>query len=624
VRSAYRTTLRILGIVCCASAFVAFAQSAQLSLGSATTTAAGSVVPLGLSFTPSNTGAAGLQWQLVYSPNSVVNVSATLGSAGAAAGKSLYCNAGLGTYLCLLAGPNTDNIGAGVLATVNVALGPAVSTASVTISSAFGVTSLGDGVAVASTGGTINVVPSGTATPKYLSDLSWTSMTNGWGPVEKDRSNGEQATADGRTLSIRGVTYAKGLGTHAASNVQYSLTAAGSCTAFAADVGVDDETNGFGSAVFQVWADGTKLYDSGLMTGTTAARSVTADITGKSLLSLLVNDSGDGSGSDHADWANARLTCAAVSTPAATTPQTRYLSGLTWSSMTNGWGPVEKDRSNGEQATGDGRTLSIRGVTYAKGLGSHAVSNVQYSLAAADSCTAFGSDIGIDDEANGLGSVVFQVWADGTELYDSGLVTGAMAAKSVTVDVTGKSLLSLLVNDGGDGNSNDHADWANARLTCGAVSTPAATTLQTKYLSDLVWTSMTNGWGSVEKDRSNGEQATGDGRILSIRGVTYAKGLGTHAASNVQYSLTAAGACTAFAADVGIDDEASSLGSVIFQVWADGIKLYDSGLVTGTMAAKSATVDLTGKSLLSLLVNDGGDGNGNDHADWANARLTCQ
>jgi hypothetical protein len=30
-----------------------------------------------------------------------------------------------------------------------------------------------------------------------LSDRAWTSMINGWGPVEKDRSNGEQAKSDG-------------------------------------------------------------------------------------------------------------------------------------------------------------------------------------------------------------------------------------------------------------------------------------------------------------------------------------------------------------------------------------------------------------------------------------------
>src|SRR5262249_20067149 len=32
--------------------------------------------------------------------------------------------------------------------------------------------------------------------PTYLSNLSWISMANGWGPVERDTSNGEAAAGD--------------------------------------------------------------------------------------------------------------------------------------------------------------------------------------------------------------------------------------------------------------------------------------------------------------------------------------------------------------------------------------------------------------------------------------------
>ena len=59
-------------------------------------------------------------------------------------------------------------------------------------------------------------------------------------------------------------------------------------------------------------------------------------------------------------------------TSSAPVDVTRYLSDLTWTSATNGWGPVEKDKSNGEQAAGDGRTITLNTVTFAKGLGAHA------------------------------------------------------------------------------------------------------------------------------------------------------------------------------------------------------------------------------------------------------------
>jgi NPCBM/NEW2 domain len=34
-------------------------------------------------------------------------------------------------------------------------------------------------------------------------------------------------------------------------------------------------------------------------------------------------------------------------------------------------------------------------------------------------------------------------------------------------------------------------------------------------------------------------------------------------------------------------------------------------------------VDITGTQLLDLVVGDGGNGNGNDHGDWADAKVSC-
>jgi alpha-galactosidase len=145
-----------------------------------------------------------------------------------------------------------------------------------------------------------------------------------------------------------------------------------------------------------------------------------------------------------------------------------YLSDLPWIYAVNGLGPVEKDHSNGFSAPGDGGPLSIRGVTYAKGLGVAGPSAIVYRLARA--CTTFTANVGIDDQTNGLGSVAFQVWADGAKLFDSadggGVMTGASAAVPVEVDVTGKQRLKLLVTNGGDGSNWDYAAWGDAQLDC--------------------------------------------------------------------------------------------------------------------------------------------------------------
>lgn len=140
------------------------------------------------------------------------------------------------------------------------------------------------------------------------------------------------------------------------------------------------------------------------------------------------------------------------------------VSDLPFMSETNGWGPVERDRSNGENTGGDGAPLTIGGVTYAKGLGTHAPSEVSVYLGRG--CERLAAKIGLDDETEQPGSVVFQVFGDDEPLYDSGVISGKGAAVPIDVDVSGVRMLSLRVTDGGDGRNFDHADWAEAALTC--------------------------------------------------------------------------------------------------------------------------------------------------------------
>ncbi|MGI5441579.1 NPCBM/NEW2 domain-containing protein [Streptomyces shenzhenensis] len=146
--------------------------------------------------------------------------------------------------------------------------------------------------------------PSGTS---YLGDLPWLSAANGWGPAERDTSNGESAAGDGNPLTLGGVVYAKGLGVHAESSVDYYT--GGACETVTADVGVDDEKGANGTVTFEVWADGTKAAATEVLTNAMPARPLTADVTGAQVVRLVVTDGGDGIDSDHADWADARIGC---------------------------------------------------------------------------------------------------------------------------------------------------------------------------------------------------------------------------------------------------------------------------------------------------------------------------
>jgi beta-galactosidase GanA len=140
------------------------------------------------------------------------------------------------------------------------------------------------------------------------------------------------------------------------------------------------------------------------------------------------------------------------------------VSSLPFISATNGWGPVERDMSNGEQASGDGHTITINGTTFAKGLGTNSTSDVKVYLGG--HCTSFTTSVGVDDETKGAGSVTFSVATDGTTRTTTPVIHGHQAATALTVDVTGAQILDLVVGDGGDGNGNDHGDWGGASVTC--------------------------------------------------------------------------------------------------------------------------------------------------------------
>ncbi|MFC4456350.1 NPCBM/NEW2 domain-containing protein [Deinococcus sonorensis] len=148
-----------------------------------------------------------------------------------------------------------------------------------------------------------------------------TYASSGWGPIEVNRSNGGRAQLDGHPLTLGGEVFMKGYGVHSTSELRYALAGTGAtCTRFSAIVGVDDEVGNRGSVVFQVWADGVKLADSGVLRGSDGIQTITADLTGRSNLRLVVTDAGDGNSYDHADWVNPIISCVASGLPDTTPP----------------------------------------------------------------------------------------------------------------------------------------------------------------------------------------------------------------------------------------------------------------------------------------------------------------
>jgi NPCBM/NEW2 domain/Right handed beta helix region len=150
--------------------------------------------------------------------------------------------------------------------------------------------------------------------------------------------------------------------------------------------------------------------------------------------------------------------------PTPSIAEPTYVSQLEWAKETNGWGPAERDQSNGERARDDGIPMTLGATRYEHGIGAHAPSRIVIDLP--QPCSLFVADVGVDEEVGDRGSVEFQVWGDGALLASSGVVRGPQVSAPIAADIDGVTELTLVVDKAGDGNAYDHADWADARLAC--------------------------------------------------------------------------------------------------------------------------------------------------------------
>ncbi|HLP78443.1 MAG TPA: NPCBM/NEW2 domain-containing protein [Candidatus Paceibacterota bacterium] len=132
------------------------------------------------------------------------------------------------------------------------------------------------------------------------------------------------------------------------------------------------------------------------------------------------------------------------------------LSTLDVSGIEQGWGEPQVNRSVG------GRPFQIAGRAFTNGIGTHAASTIPVELNG--NAARLSGWVGVDDETDRRGSVVFRIEADGREVWNSGVIRGGDAAREVSVDLSGVKALALSATDADDGIDFDHADWADIRV----------------------------------------------------------------------------------------------------------------------------------------------------------------
>ncbi len=127
-------------------------------------------------------------------------------------------------------------------------------------------------------------------------------------------------------------------------------------------------------------------------------------------------------------------------------------------------------------------------------------------------------------------------------------------------------------------------------------------------------------YASLQKNKSvNSFSGWKSWNRLSNNYFFYRKGFGTHAYSKLVFDINRK--FSKFSTDYGVDTEASTDASVVFEIYGDGKKLFSSPKMGRFDFPGHVEVDITGIKYLGLEVTDAGDGINNDHADWLNPVL---
>jgi len=143
--------------------------------------------------------------------------------------------------------------------------------------------------------------------------------------------------------------------------------------------------------------------------------------------------------------------------------------------------------------------------------------------------------------------------------------------------------------------------WESLVLAAGALALLPATRPGELRLEQLDLSAASSGWGTPQAGRAV------TGAPLSIGGVAFEHGLGTHADGVVW--VTHDGAPGTFRARVGVDDAAGDeRASTVFRVFGNGRELWESGLCRLGDPPREVRVDLEGLTALELVVDDAGDG----------------
>ena len=348
----------------------------------------------------------------------------------------------------------------------------------------------------------------------YLSDLSWESIKTDWGTPRK---NGNiQGMTHGQVTKFK-----KGIGIHANGKITYDLSDK-DYDKFEALVGIDTSIgqNEHSSLKFKILADGKTIASTNMMNYEDNLAYINVDVAGVKELVIEVNDGGNGNTCDHSIIVNPKLTtnngkpkfkgddkiafnindkidllkgisvtdaedgdyiegstgifnvnCSVIDKDKNKSTFTRtvvvseketYLSDLNWEYGTIGSGYIGKDKSVREETI---QLLNENGTyeKFKKGIGTHAYSEIVYDSSGYD---VFDTWVGLDKFVSNqnASSVIFKVYVDGELKAQTDVMKSNSPKERLIVDVRNSKKVKLVVEEADNGDTWDHADWADAKF----------------------------------------------------------------------------------------------------------------------------------------------------------------
>ena len=265
-------------------------------------------------------------------------------------------------------------------------------------------------------------------------------------------------------FTVGGTEYKNGIGTHANSDMWIHIDPNGGYEIFEALVGVEDLFSYAGgkaefAAISYDENDAVIASQSVIVGHKTAAVKLILNVKNAVKLQLRALDGGDGSAGDGMNWMEGRL----MIPPAQSS---FYVSDMLWESSTAG---TDNDGLSARRdANIIGNSLTMGGKSYDKGIGTHAFADSTPADIVVDLTDIdhkyFYAEVGIDDSRGSSGTVQFILLGDGQELYRTPILRGIYAPHIMLVNISDCEVITLRVLNGGDGWTDDWANWCDAAV----------------------------------------------------------------------------------------------------------------------------------------------------------------